>query len=41
MKTLSRGEAADAREAVDTALRLALGNDDAEPFRLPDVTGKF
>lgn len=34
MKTLRRGEAASARDAVDTALRLALGNDDAEPFRL-------
>ncbi len=34
MKTLRRGEAADARDAVDTALRLALGEEDAEPFRL-------
>jgi MoxR-like ATPase len=36
MKLLSRREAADARHAVDTALRLALGEDEAEPFRLTD-----
>lgn len=34
MKTLRRGEAADTRRAVDAALRLALGDDEAEPFRL-------
>jgi MoxR-like ATPase len=34
MKTLHRGEAPDARRAVDLALRLALGDDEAEPFRL-------
>ncbi len=37
MKLLSRGDAADARRAVDTALRLALGEDEAEPFRLTPV----
>ena len=36
MKLLSRGDAADARRAVDTALRLALGEDEAEPFRLTE-----
>jgi hypothetical protein len=36
MKTLRRGDAADAIHAVDTALRLALGEDEAEPFRLTD-----
>jgi MoxR-like ATPase len=37
MKLFSRGDAADARRAVDTALRLALGEDEAEPFRLAPV----
>jgi MoxR-like ATPase len=36
MKTLRRGEAPDARHAVDTALRLALGDEEAEPFRITD-----
>jgi MoxR-like ATPase len=34
MKTLRRSEADGARAAVDIALRLALGDDEAEPFRL-------
>jgi MoxR-like ATPase len=36
MKLLSRGDAEGPRAAVDVALRLALGEDDAEPFRLTD-----
>jgi MoxR-like ATPase len=34
MKLLKRGEADGADGAVDTALRLAMGDDEAEPFRL-------
>ena len=34
MKVLRRGEAGDAAHAVDAALRLALGEEEAEPFRL-------
>jgi len=34
MKVLRRGEASKAAEAVDAALRLALGDDHAEPFQL-------
>jgi MoxR-like ATPase len=34
MKLLRRGEAGDAAEAVDTSLRLALGDEEAAPFRL-------
>jgi hypothetical protein len=34
MKTIRRGEAADAKQAVDGALRLAIGDDEAEPFQL-------
>jgi len=33
MKVLKRGEADNAKHAVDTALRLAIGDDEAEPFR--------
>jgi MoxR-like ATPase len=33
MKTIRRREAADARAAVDEAVRLAIGTDEAEPFR--------
>lgn len=36
MKTLRRGDAESPRAAVDVALRLALGEDEAEPFRLTD-----
>ena len=36
MKLLSRGDAEGPRAAVDVALRLALGEDEAEPFRLTD-----
>ncbi len=36
MKVLTRGEAENANVAVDRALVLALGADEAEPFRLPD-----
>jgi MoxR-like ATPase len=34
MKLMHRGEAGDARGAVDAALRLAIGDEEAEPFRL-------
>ncbi len=34
MKLLHRGDVSSSTEAVDTALRLALGEDEAEPFRL-------
>jgi len=34
MKVLRRGEAGDAAHAVDAALHLALGEEEAEPFRL-------
>ncbi len=34
MKILRRREATDAKNAVDTALRLAIGEEEAEPFRL-------
>ncbi len=34
MKTLRRGEADDAKQAVDRALRLAIDEDEAAPFRL-------
>ena len=37
MKLLSRGDAEGPRAAVDVALRLALGEDEAEPFRLTPV----
>jgi MoxR-like ATPase len=37
MKLLSRGDAEGPRAAVDVALRLALGEDEAEPFRLAPV----
>ena len=33
MKVLKRGEADNAKHAVDTALRLAIGDQEAEPFR--------
>jgi MoxR-like ATPase len=33
MKVLKRHEAENAKQAVDTALRLAIGDDEAEPFR--------
>jgi len=36
MKLLRRGDAADAAKAVDQALRLAFGEDEAEPFRIMD-----
>ncbi|HSO22725.1 MAG TPA: MoxR family ATPase [Chondromyces sp.] len=37
MKLLRRGDAEGPRAAVDVALRLALGEDEAEPFRLAPV----
>jgi hypothetical protein len=33
MKVLRRREADNAKQAVDTALRLAIGDEEAEPFR--------